>query len=157
MVSAILIHLKRKSKACKINLFTKEGLRREKYFIATAIIVMLTVYGLSVYVITPTFAPIVYGMFSPAASPTSTSGEVNPRGLHQLSLKIGGMYCPSCGYVIWYTLNQKDGVIEVKISLSKEEGTVIYDPAEISGEEIVHVIESLGYNAKILADKPIED
>lgn len=60
MVISILLYFNKKNKTCDVSCFSKEGIKREKYFILGVVSTFIIIYFLIVYVIVPMIAPIVY-------------------------------------------------------------------------------------------------
>ena len=66
----------------------------------------------------------------------------------QITLKIDGMHCVSCGLNIDGDLEDTQGVIEATTSYAKGETKIAYDPEKIDVEAMVRVIEKTGYTVK---------
>lgn len=62
-----------------------------------------------------------------------------------LTLKISGMHCTSCSLSIDGELEDTPGVITSNTSYAKSVTKVEVMPGEVSREQLVKVIESLGY------------
>ncbi|MDS0478118.1 heavy metal translocating P-type ATPase [Natrinema sp. 1APR25-10V2] len=60
-------------------------------------------------------------------------------------LEIQGMSCANCSQTITEALEDLDGVTEANINFATDEGSVEYDPDEVSLAEIYDAIESAGY------------
>ncbi|NXH32046.1 ATP7B ATPase, partial [Myiagra hebetior] len=69
---------------------------------------------------------------------------------HVAVIKIDGMTCNSCVQSIEGALSQRQGVQRVAVSLAGSTGTVHYDPAVTSGEELRAAIEDMGFDASVL-------
>ncbi|MFQ5834710.1 MAG: cation transporter [bacterium] len=155
MVSAIVLHLRKKNKTCGIHCFSLEGLKREKPFILSVILSMVIIYVLSLYVVMPTISPIIYGQSGETASLPQTGKTVNPinenSNLHLLSLKINGMTCAGCAYGIQSILESLDGVVKAKVNYPEGTASVIYDADKITKEEIANSLES-SYSAEVIKD-----
>ncbi|MFH0995284.1 MAG: cation-translocating P-type ATPase [Pseudomonadota bacterium] len=74
--------------------------------------------------------------------------EQGPAG-HQLDivLRIGGMWCPACAWVIEAAVSRVTGVYQASCSFSTDRFSCGYDPLATSAAWIVQVIEKLGYKA----------
>ncbi len=64
----------------------------------------------------------------------------------RLELPIEGMTCSSCAARIEKKLNHLEGV-QATVNYATERATVEYDPAGVTPEELVEVIEATGYHA----------
>jgi Cu+-exporting ATPase len=62
-------------------------------------------------------------------------------------LDITGMTCANCSGTVGDTLESLDGVIEANANFATDEGSVEYDPDEVSLGEIYEAIEDAGYGA----------
>ncbi|XP_059694953.1 copper-transporting ATPase 2 isoform X2 [Haemorhous mexicanus] len=76
-----------------------------------------------------------------------------PQGTtHVAVIKIDGMTCNSCVQSIEGAVSQRQGVQHVAVSLAGSTGTIHYDPAVTSGEELRAAIEDMGFDASVLTD-----
>ncbi|XP_005420842.1 copper-transporting ATPase 2 [Geospiza fortis] len=76
-----------------------------------------------------------------------------PQGMtHVAVIKIDGMTCHSCVQSIEGAVSQRQGVQNVAVSLAGSTGTIHYDPAVTSGEELRAAIEDMGFDASVLTD-----
>ena len=64
-------------------------------------------------------------------------------------LNIRGMCCQGCANKIQNTVSQMNGVKLIKVDFKLSQGTVEYDPAKVSVEQIISKINSIGYQAKL--------
>jgi copper chaperone CopZ len=146
---AISIYIRQRSKACSCSY--KESIRREKKFLITTLAIIISIYFLVTYVISPT-------AFSFLSSQKQISNEVRKNytltNLRVLTLKIDGMYCPGCTASIeYFLLNNVDGVVNAKMYFPSGKGEIIYDTTKISKEKIVKKINSeFPYKAYIIND-----
>jgi Cu+-exporting ATPase len=60
-------------------------------------------------------------------------------------IDIRGMSCANCSQTISEAVGSLDGVSEANINFATDEGSVAYDPEEVSLEEIFDAIEDAGY------------
>jgi len=61
------------------------------------------------------------------------------------TLKVSGMYCPSCKALIEMDLKKQEGINSAEVNLDAGEALVQFDPSVISIEKIKNIIEALGY------------
>lgn len=64
-----------------------------------------------------------------------------------LDLKLQGMWCPACAWVIEEALRKQPGVIEARCGFVTDRAQVVYDPVKSAPRRIVQVVEKLGYAA----------
>ena len=67
--------------------------------------------------------------------------------MNKETFKISGMNCAACATRIERTLNREDGIESANVNLVMEKGTVSYDPAQISQDEIFERIAKIGFQA----------
>ncbi len=86
-----------------------------------------------------------------SSPPSPTSEQV------QVVLPITGMTCANCSTTIERNLKRLPGVEKASVNLATERAHVVYDPSLLSTEDIVDLVEELGYGvAMARAELPIE-
>jgi copper chaperone CopZ len=73
-----------------------------------------------------------------------------------VQLKITGMDCAMCSNAIHKRLSQTDGIIKDGISYENGSALITYDPAKITVEKIIKVIEETGYKASVVKESNIK-
>lgn len=68
-------------------------------------------------------------------------------------LYITGMHCASCSALVEKTIKKMPGVHSVAVNLANNSGQVHFDPAQLSLNDILHKIESLGFGAEPIPEK----
>lgn len=81
------------------------------------------------------------GPEDPAGVPEVPVGEQSEARV----LKVTGMWCPSCSWVIERSLRKKEGVVGASASFSSDRVKVTYLPRLVGPAEIAGVIRNLGY------------
>jgi cation transport ATPase len=81
------------------------------------------------------------------ASAHDDASDIKGERTIRLSLKLNGMWCPACAWVIEESLKKKTGISNVQCSFSSDRMRCDYDPVIISPSQIISSIEGLGYNA----------
>lgn len=66
--------------------------------------------------------------------------------MQSLRLKISGMHCEGCATTIKALLEREPGVRMVDVSFKGGRARVLYDPAVVTEEAIVQLIEKSGYS-----------
>jgi len=69
--------------------------------------------------------------------------------MQELTLKIRGMSCAMCVKSIESAVGTLDGVEEIRVNLATESAFLKFDPKKVSLDEIVRLIEDLGYKAEM--------
>ena len=67
--------------------------------------------------------------------------------MEKITLNIQGMHCGSCAVGIQMLTSQMDGVKSSEVSYEGKKGTIEFDPAKVTKEQIIKGIEELGYKA----------
>ncbi|MBE0478416.1 copper-translocating P-type ATPase [Candidatus Aerophobetes bacterium] len=77
----------------------------------------------------------------------------------QVELHITDMRNTSCANTIEKALRKTEGVLEAKVNFGAEKVSVVYIPTVVDPEELVRVVDSTGYTAKLPQIRPeaIED
>src|ERR1041385_5015668 len=70
-----------------------------------------------------------------------------------LKVRIPSMNCEACAVGIRRTLTKEDGIGRVDVAYKSKEAVIDYDPARISPDKIVKVINETGFKAEPLAKK----
>jgi copper chaperone CopZ len=66
-----------------------------------------------------------------------------------IHLKVGGMWCPACAWVIETALKNQNGVIRSSCNFSTDWIRCEYNPVQTSPDEIIRTIDRLGYRAAL--------
>ena len=69
----------------------------------------------------------------------------NPDGSRQVTLKVDGMYCSACAWLIQKMLGQYDGISDCRINTVTQKVQVDFNPTNLNLSEIFSQIERLGY------------
>jgi copper chaperone CopZ len=73
-----------------------------------------------------------------------------------IQLKITGMDCAMCTNAIHNRLSQTNGIIKDGISYENGSALITYDPAKITVEKIIKVVEETGYKASVVKESNIK-
>ncbi|ANX11192.1 copper-translocating P-type ATPase [Fictibacillus arsenicus] len=71
----------------------------------------------------------------------------------KVELDISGMTCAACSTRIEKSLNRMEGISNASVNLTGETGTVEYNPAVVSIDDMLTKIEKLGYKGSIKQDR----
>ncbi len=63
-------------------------------------------------------------------------------------LKVTGMWCPSCSWVIERTLTRQEGVVEATASFASDRVRISYLPRLVGPADLARVIRELGYQVE---------
>lgn len=78
----------------------------------------------------------------------STSTNIVPKNFQQVSFKVRGMTCQSCGEHIEHSVNQLPGINHVNADFKEGTTAVQFDPAKTNKEQLVQAINSTGYKVQ---------
>jgi Cu+-exporting ATPase len=67
--------------------------------------------------------------------------------MEKLELHIEGMHCGSCATGIQMLVSQMEGVQSIFVDYNGKKGSIEYNPAKVSKEQIIESIGELGYQA----------
>jgi Cu+-exporting ATPase len=89
----------------------------------------------------------------PLVLPAPKPVEIQAPQEAQASFELEGMTCASCAMRIEKGLKKVPGVADAQVNLATERGTVTYNPAQTTIEQMVQKVEAVGYKATPL-DQP---
>ncbi|MFA6064628.1 MAG: sulfite exporter TauE/SafE family protein [archaeon] len=79
--------------------------------------------------------------------------EEQDKGSKKLILKTNNMVCESCEKIIEKSLQNLDGITNVKAEYSKGKTIVQYNPDKIASEKILETIQAAGYQAEEIQEQ----
>ncbi|MBP1713811.1 MAG: copper-translocating P-type ATPase [Deltaproteobacteria bacterium] len=86
------------------------------------------------------------------AAPELPSAE-SPAAALLLTLRIEGMWCPACSWLIEEVLHKTGGVPEAKVLFFSDLANIKYHPHRITPQEILGRISGLGYRASLFQEE----
>ncbi len=81
----------------------------------------------------------------PSVPPQTNSQDVDPTDTLVIDLKVDGMWCPACAWVIETALSRLDGVQRATCHFSTDRLRCHYDPTRTAPDQIQQTIVRLGY------------
>lgn len=69
----------------------------------------------------------------------------NTDGSYQVTIKVEGMYCSACGWLLQKVLNNRTGILDLRINTVTQHMQVDFDVTQIKLSEIFAQIQQLGY------------
>ncbi|MFW5854894.1 MAG: heavy metal translocating P-type ATPase [Thermodesulfobacteriota bacterium] len=94
------------------------------------------------------------GVYVPEDPSTESGAEAPPEDhLLDLTLKVEGMWCPACAWVIDASLRKLDGVVRSTANFSTDILRCRYNPVLTSPDAVIRRIETLGYRAAVFGDE----
>lgn len=93
----------------------------------------------------------------PPGPPGSRAAPLSSSDTHllsrELNLRIDGMWCPACSWLIEHALTRLPGVSGAEVSFAADFATVRYLPHRIRPEAVRERIEALGYRSSLFEDE----
>jgi heavy metal translocating P-type ATPase len=84
----------------------------------------------------------------PPARSEPPAESAPPAGALGLSLKIEGMWCPACAWLIETAVRATPGVVSASCNFATDRLSASYDPVRTSPQKLAAVIGSYGYRAR---------
>jgi copper chaperone CopZ len=81
-----------------------------------------------------------------------SAGDEPDSEVETAAFNVDGMTCGGCEVAVRRVVNKLDGIETVEASHEEGTATVTYHPEEVTPEQIVEAIETLGYEAELQAD-----
>ncbi|THC99051.1 hypothetical protein EYZ11_001447 [Aspergillus tanneri] len=69
------------------------------------------------------------------------------------TVSIGGMTCSACTASVQNAVDSVDGLVQFNISLLAERAVIAHDPAALSSQKIVDLIEGAGFDAAVVSSQ----
>jgi heavy metal translocating P-type ATPase len=89
------------------------------------------------------------GVQDSLSSPSGTYDNL----AEEMNLRIEGMWCPSCAWVIEALLGKMSGVLDARVFFLSDLATIRYLPHRTSTQKILSAISGLGYHAATWEDR----
>jgi copper chaperone CopZ len=71
----------------------------------------------------------------------------------KVTLMLDGLHCGHCAEAIANGLKKVKGVKSVEVVYTTGKGKVVYDPDVVKADDLVKVVEGLGYSVKSYKDQ----
>jgi copper chaperone CopZ len=85
----------------------------------------------------------------PAPAAMVVDGELQHAGMQTVTLKVDGMWCPSCGYIVHEALMATPGVVAAKVGSGSAE--VTFDPSKAALADVIAATSNYGYPAELVS------
>ncbi|NOX64025.1 MAG: cation-translocating P-type ATPase [Chloroflexi bacterium] len=73
------------------------------------------------------------------------------------SISLGGLWCPSCSWLIEESLQRANGVLDAEVNFIQREARIIYDPEIIDPKQAAKRVRRLGYRAWLPDERPYDE
>jgi copper chaperone CopZ len=91
-------------------------------------------------------------IFEVGCSNGTTTDRRSPQTQAQVStvaITVEGMTCPSCSVAVRTALKRQAGVRAARVSTEDKRAVVEYEPATVTPQRLVDVVNGLGYHASL--------
>ncbi len=86
---------------------------------------------------------------SPSGTTASGTAPVQDP-IRTAKLKVAGLWCPSCGYIVSQALKRTPGVLDVQVSMSTKTANVRYDSTKATLADLVSAPTNYGFPSQIV-------
>jgi heavy metal translocating P-type ATPase len=76
--------------------------------------------------------------------------------IREVALRVGGMWCTSCSWLIEHVVKQQRGVEGCRVLFASDTVRIAYKPAKTSPEQLIEVINNLGYSADVYSSDSVD-
>ena len=90
-----------------------------------------------------------------AAAPSASAGASQPTlaaARQSVTLRVDGMFCPSCPYIVQRALKKTPGVIKASVSLRDESAVVTYDSGKTEVAALIKATTDMGYPSRVIGE-----
>lgn len=83
--------------------------------------------------------------------------EVAPTAVEHVALRLSGLWCASCGWLVEHSLRSVPGVQSAAVSVVQREARVAFDPARTAPRRLARRVGRLGYRATLPGERPHDE
>ena len=85
-----------------------------------------------------------------AAGTTASDTAPVQDPIRTAKLKVEGLWCPSCGYIVSQVLKRTPGVLDVQVSMRTKTAIVRYDSTKATLADLVSAPTNYGFPSQII-------
>ena len=82
-------------------------------------------------------------------SPAAPAVPVNEADAERVTLTLGGMWCPSCAWLVSEQLKRTRGVASAEVSYIQQQANITFDKSITNYQLLKRRVKSLGYQATL--------
>lgn len=87
-----------------------------------------------------------------SAATTEPSAPAPAReNIRTVTLRVDGLWCPSCSYIVRRALMKTPGVVDAKVSMGAKTAIVTYDPSKTAVAALIATTTNVGFPSALLA------
>ena len=76
--------------------------------------------------------------------------------VREVALRICGMWCTSCAWLIEHVVKQQKGVEGCRVLFASDTVRIAYKPAKTSPDHLIEIINNLGYSADVYSSDSVD-
>ncbi len=92
-----------------------------------------------------------------AESPAAPAVIANEADAERVTLTLGGMWCPSCAWLVNEQLKRTRGVASAEVSFIQQQANITFDSKITNHQSLKKRVRSLGYQATLPNEKPRDE
>ena len=86
-----------------------------------------------------------------SATTVSTAPAPARENIRTVTLRVDGLWCPSCSYIVRRALMKTPGVVDAKVSMGAKTAIVTYDPSKTAVAALIAATTNYGFPSALLA------
>ncbi len=94
---------------------------------------------------------------NPPAAVETASPAASEAACEPATLSLGGLWCPSCAWLINETLRRAPGVQSTEVSFIQREAQITFDPRRTNPRKVARQVRKVGYRAWLPGDEPYDE
>lgn len=96
----------------------------------------------------PASTPLADRITAAATAPSTPAPA--QENIRTVTLRVDGLWCPSCSYIVQKALLRTPGVVDAKVSMRAKSAIVSYDPSKTAVAALIAVTTKYGFPSQIV-------
>lgn len=85
-----------------------------------------------------------------AAATAASAPAPAQDNIRSVTLRVDGLWCPSCSYIVQKALLRTPGVVDAEVSMGAKTAVVSYDPSKTAVAALIAVTTKYGFPSRIV-------
>ncbi len=85
-----------------------------------------------------------------AATPAPSAPAPAQENIRTVTLRVDGLWCPSCSYILRRALMETPGVVDAKVSMRAKSAVVTYDPSKTAVAALTAATTKYGFPSQVI-------
>lgn len=85
-----------------------------------------------------------------SAATVSTAPAPAQENIRTVTLRVDGLWCPSCSYIVRQALMGTPGVVDAKVSMRAKSVVVTYDPSKTAVTALIAATTNYGFPSRMV-------